>query len=119
MPTVLIVEDEDLVREIAQAEFADAGFRVIEAATGEAALAHLSLDHIDLLFTDVRLPGAIDGWRVARRARELHPGLPVIYASGFPGDAMDIVPGGRFIAKPYRPTAIVAVARELGATKTG
>ena len=94
--------------------------RVIEAATGEAALAHLSLDAIDLLFTDVRLPGAVDGWRVARRARELHPELPVIYASGFlPGDAMDVVPGGRFIAKPYRPTAIVAVARELGATTPG
>lgn len=119
MPTVLIVEDEDLVREIAQVEFADAGFRVIEAATGEAALAYLGLDHVDLLFTDVRLPGAIDGWRVARRARELHPGLPVIYASGFPGDAMDVVPGGRFIAKPYRPTAIVDVARELGATRSG
>ena len=119
MPTVLIVEDEDLVREIAQIEFEDAGFRVIEAATGEAALAHLSLDAVDLLFTDVRLPGEVDGWRVARRARELHPGLPVIYASGFPGDAMDIVPGGRFIRKPYRPTAIIDAARELGATAGG
>ena len=107
------------MRDIAQVEFSDAGFRVIEAATGEAALAHLALDAIDLLFTDVRLPGAIDGWRVARRARELHPGLPVIYASGFPGDALDVVPGARFVAKPYRPTAIVDVARELGVARPG
>ena len=114
MPTVLIVEDEDLVREIAVVEFEEAGFRVIEAATGEAALAHLAIDPIDLLFTDIRLPGSIDGWQVARRARDLYPDLPVIYASGFPGDAIDVVLGGRFIRKPYRPTAIIAVARDLG-----
>lgn len=115
MPTVLIVEDEDLVREIALVEFEDAGFAVVEAATGEAAIAHLSIMPFDLLFTDIRLPGKIDGWAVARRARELHPGLPVIYASGFPGDAIDVVPGSRFIRKPYCPTAILDVARELGA----
>ncbi len=113
MPTVLIVEDEELVREIATMEFADAGYRVLEAATGEAALGHLDGETVDLLFTDIRLPGALDGWRVARRAREINPQLPVIYASGFPGDAIDVVPGGRFIRKPYRPTEILAVAREL------
>lgn len=113
MPTVLIVEDEDLVREIAQAEFLDAGYRVIEAATGEAAMAHLAVDAVDLLFTDIRLPGAVDGWSVARRARELQPTLAVIYASGFPGDAMDIVPGARFVRKPYRPTSIVDLARAM------
>ncbi len=113
MRTVLIVEDEDLVREIALVEFEEAGYRVIEAASGEAALAHLAVDTVDLLFTDIRLPGEIDGWRVARRARELHPGVPVIYASGFPGDAIDVVPGGRFVRKPYLPTMILDVAREL------
>ena len=115
MPTILIVEDEDLVREVAQAEFADAGYRVIEAATGEAAIAHLGLDAVDVLFTDIRLPGAVDGWTVARRARELHPTVAVIYASGFPGDAIDIVPAARFVRKPYRPTAIVDLARAMRA----
>jgi DNA-binding response OmpR family regulator len=119
MPTVLIVEDEDLVREVALVEFEDAGFRVLEAADGEAAFAALDAETVDLLFTDIRLPGAIDGWHIARRARERHPGMPVIYASGFPGDAMDVVPGGRFVAKPYRPTTIVAMARELGAAASG
>ena len=113
MPTVLIVEDEELVREIALVELEDAGYRVLEAASGEAALAHLATGEVDLLFTDIRLPGALDGWRIARRARDLQPHLPVIYASGYPGDAIDVVPGGRFIRKPYRPTQILDVAREM------
>ncbi|MBV8972879.1 MAG: response regulator [Sphingomonadaceae bacterium] len=119
MPTVLIVEDEDLVREIATTEFAEAGYRVLEAATGEAALGHLGSDAVDLLFTDIRLPGTLDGWRIARRARELHPHLPVIYASGFPGDAIDVVPGGRFVRKPYRPVDILTMAAELSAAGFG
>jgi len=103
-----------MVREIAAAEFEDSGFRVLEADDGDAALAHLAADTVDVLFTDIRLPGAIDGWHIARRARALHPGVPVIYATGFPGgDSLQIVPGGRFVSKPYLPTAIVAAAREL------
>jgi CheY-like chemotaxis protein len=113
MTTVLIVEDEALVREIALLEFEDAGFRVVEAGDGETALAALAGGKVDLLFTDIRLPGRIDGWSIARYARAIRPGVPVIYASGFPGDAMDLVPGGRFIPKPYRPTAIVELAHEL------
>jgi len=103
-----------MVREIAVAEFEDSGFCVLEADDGAAALAHLAAGAIDVLFTDIRLPGVIDGWHIARRARELNPDLPVIYATGFSGsDQLQIVPGGRFITKPYLPTAIVAVAREL------
>ncbi len=113
MPTVLIVEDEDLVREIAVVEFEEAGYRVIEAPSGEAALAHLAAERVDVLFTDIRLPGTVDGWGVARRARELNLRLPVIYASGFPGDTFDVVPGGRFVRKPYLPTAVVKLANEL------
>ncbi len=115
MTTVLIVEDEPLVREIALLEFADAGFEVIEAYDGETAFAKLADGHIDLLFTDIRLPGEINGWDIARRARELHPNVPVIYASGFPGGTIDVVDGGRFVRKPYLPSAIVSLARELAA----
>lgn len=113
MPTVLIVEDEELVREVASAEFEDSGFTVLEAVDGDAALAHLAATAIDVLFTDIRLPGAIDGWEVARRARALFPGLPVIYATGFTGGELQIVPGGRFVGKPYLPVAIVTAALEL------
>ncbi len=114
MPTVLIVEDEEMVREVAAAEFADAGFTVIEAGTGAVALALLEGGAaVDLLFTDVRLPGDMDGWAVARQARALHPALPVMYATGFPGDRLAMVEGGQLVGKPYRLPVIVAQARRL------
>ena len=115
MPTVLIVEDEPLVREVAAFEFEDAGYRVLEAEDGDSALALLSgSDVIDLLFTDIRLPGEIDGWTIAARARDLHPELPIIYATGYPGETVRPVANSRFIRKPYLPTAIIATARALG-----
>lgn len=114
-PTVLIVEDEALIREIVAAEFTDAGYRVVEAGDDEAALAILDgSEPIDLLFTDIRLPGRLDGWGIARHARQLRPGLPVFYATGFSSDDPQIVPGGLFFRKPYLPTTIVAAARALG-----
>ena len=122
MPAVLIVEDEALVREVAAAEFTDAGFVVIEAGDGASALAHLDPDAaIDVLFTDIRLPGTLDGWAIARYARSVHQALPVIYVTGFAGDGLAMVEGGHFVGKSYRPTAIVATARALiaGATVGG
>lgn len=114
-PTILIVEDEFLVREIAVVEFQDAGYDVLEAGDGNQALGLLDQHAtIDLLFTDIRLPGQIDGWEIAARARELRPSLPVIYATGFSADTLQLVPGGRFFKKPYRPTDIIAAAKEFG-----
>lgn len=116
-PCVLIVEDEALVREIAALEFGDAGFEVLEAGDGPEAVALLeSGSPIDLLFTDIRLPGPIDGWTIAVRARALRPGLPVIYATGFSADAATPVEGGQLFHKPYRPLAIIAAAKALGVT---
>ena len=113
-PVVLIVEDEELVREVATIEFEDAGFQVIEAGDGDTAVGLLASDvPIDLLFTDIRLPGSIDGWAIADFAREVRPDLPVIYATGFSGDAPRLVPGSRFFKKPYRPVAIIEAARAM------
>ena len=114
-PTVLIVEDEDLIREVVAAEFADAGYNVLQAIDDVGAFAHLTADRpIHLLFTDIRLPGAHDGWMIALKARELRPGLPVFYATGFSDRSPQLVPGGLFFRKPYRPMTIVEAARELG-----
>ncbi len=113
-PTVLIADDETLVRMIAVEEFEDAGYAVIEAADGaEAVEALRSNQPIDLLFTDIRMPGAIDGWEVARIARELRPGIGVIYATGFSAEDLQIVEGGRYFRKPYRLTAVLDTAKEL------
>src|SRR5215218_5326868 len=66
---VLVVEDEWLVRELIVGELLDAGFDVVEAESGEAALARYHEHNPDVLFTDIRLPGQIDGWDVAERCR--------------------------------------------------
>ncbi len=81
---VLVVEDEWLIRDTVVAVLAQAGFRVLEADQGETALATLQErgPAIDLLFTDIRMPGRLDGLELARRARALLPGLAILVASG-------------------------------------
>lgn len=114
-PTVLFVEDEDLVRLIIAEELREAGFNVIEAVDGGRALEVLNNgSSVDLLFTDIRMPGRLNGWEVAEQARSLRPNIPVIYATGFSEDAPRIVPEGRLFQKPYRASAIIAAAHELG-----
>jgi CheY-like chemotaxis protein len=112
--TILIVEDEALVREVTAIELEDAGFRVLAAGDGHEAFSLLRNEAgIDLLFTDISLPGGIDGWTIASQARALRPDLPVIYATGYAPDALKLVPGSRFFKKPYLPATIIAAAREL------
>ena len=114
-PTVLIVEDEPMVREIAVDEFEEAGYRVMTAADDRTALSILeSKQPIGLLFTDIRILGTLDGWAVADRARRLRPDLAVIYVTGFSGGQMQMVEGSLFFRKPYRLAKIIAAARELG-----
>jgi CheY-like chemotaxis protein len=114
-PTVLLVEDEALVRSMIADELLDAGYLVIEASDGQGALEMLTKQpSVDLLFTDIRMPGGLSGWDVAEQARVLRPDIPVIYATGFSEAAPRLVPGARFFKKPYRARAIVDAARELG-----
>ena len=82
-PCVLIVEDSYLLLEIIASLCETQGIRVIEASTGEAALTLLRArgGEIDWLFTDIHLPGLIDGWSVAHAFRSLHPDRPVVYTS--------------------------------------
>ncbi len=113
-PTILIVEDEVLVREVTGIEFEEAGFRIVLAGDGHEALGLLRTDTtIDLLFTDISLPGGIDGWTIASSARLLRPDLPVIYATGYSPNTVKLVPGSLFFKKPYLPVRIIAAAREL------
>jgi CheY-like chemotaxis protein len=113
--TVLVVEDEVLIREVLTNDLEDAGYRVLEAETGERALSLLRIwqDKIDWLFTDIRLPGAIDGWRLAEEFRLSHPLRPVVYATAFSEEWPQQVPGSIFLRKPYRPAQVVAAFRRL------
>ena len=113
-PVLLVVEDEPLVRQLIVLELEDAGYDIIEAETGEEALAALRLNpNISLLFTDIRLPGSMCGWDIAEQARALRPDLPVIYATGFSGE-LRLVPGAEFMRKPYKPSAVIDCMRGLG-----
>jgi CheY-like chemotaxis protein len=112
--TVLVVEDEILVREMIAEELRDAGFAVLEAGDGEVASSLLSArDSVDVLFTDIRLPGRLDGWAIARLARQLRSALPVIYATGYTVDRSAEVPGAIFLNKPYQPSQVVEIIGKL------
>jgi len=101
---VLLVEDEVLISEMIAELLAEHGFEVHVAANAKDALQHLSCGApCDLLFTDINRPGGVDGAALARMARELRPGLPVVYASGSVSKIQQIqaVPGAIFLPKPY------------------
>ena len=79
---LLLVEDEFLISEMVAEDLSEQGFVVSAVANASDALSHLASAAVDILFTDVKLPGGIDGMTLARRAREMRPDLPVVYASG-------------------------------------
>ncbi|MGY8637045.1 response regulator [Bradyrhizobium sp. 14AA] len=110
---VLVVEDDPLVREFVVETLREAGYEVIHASTGEEALAWCKRQVADVLVTDVRLPGTIDGWQIAERCRENDPGLPVIYATGFSPVTPRPVPGSLSLQKPYHPDEVVRAVKQL------
>jgi CheY-like chemotaxis protein len=90
---VLLVEDEDAIREILKAELADAGFEVIDAPSGALALAAIEAgEHVDLLVSDLSMPG-MDGLTLIRAAQEKRMELPAILLTGYAGDAATLALG--------------------------
>ena len=113
--TVLLVEDETMVRMLGCDVLEEAGFEVIEAANADEALAVLRQGTgVDVLFTDVEMPGSLDGYGLARLAHERWPQVKVLIVSGrrHPGPG-DLPPGGAFIGKPYSPGEVVRRVREM------
>ncbi len=103
LPIVLVVEDDDLVRESAIGMLEDAGFAVIDAETADAAWILLEVDPtISALFTDIEMPGSMNGLELARRVAERWPHVRLVLTSGRAGlHSRDMPPDGRFVAKPY------------------
>jgi two-component system, OmpR family, response regulator len=112
---VLIVEDDEHLREVVATALSDAGYTVLEVGTGEAAMTLLRSNQgeVDWLYTDIRLPGLVDGWRVADEFRFSHPARPVIYSSGYPAGDRNCVSCSRFLQKPFAPTELVNAFNEL------
>jgi PAS domain S-box-containing protein len=110
-PSVLVVEDNDDVRELAEQVLGMEGYAVQSAASGEQAMDLLREGAaVDLLFTDVIMPGGMNGLELVEQARALRPGLPVLVTTGY----MDELPEGgrggglRILAKPYRQEELLA-----------
>jgi CheY-like chemotaxis protein len=114
-PAVLIVEDDFLIRMHAAEMIADAGFDVVEAASADEAilLLEVRLD-ITVVFTDIQMPGSMDGLKLAAAIRGRWPPIKIVATSGLVDVRQDDLPeGGRFLSKPYSPEQIVRTLREL------
>lgn len=115
-PVLLVVEDDFLVRLTLVDALSDGGFEVLEAADAQEALALICAHaEISAILTDINLPGGFDGFALARAARVIRPGVPVVYASGRYNTAESgkVVDGARFLAKPFTPALACATLREL------
>jgi DNA-binding response OmpR family regulator len=104
-PTVLVVEDEVLIR-MATAEYLrGCGYRVVEAGSGDEAVAVLETDiRVDVVFTDVTMPGTLNGFGLAQWVRRERPGVRVIVTSGVARtaqEAQDLCAHGPLMEKPY------------------
>lgn len=112
---ILVVEDEPIIRMGAIQMLEDAGFAVVEANNAHDALAILeNRSDIRVVFTDINMPGTLDGLRLARMVRGRWPPIHLIVTSGLlsPSDD-DLPPGGRFIRKPYDPAHVMGTLRDL------
>jgi CheY-like chemotaxis protein len=116
--TVLVVEDDTRVRQLTIKRLKLIGYQVLEASDGPTALEILQRGAaVDLLFTDLIMPGGLSGREVARRARVLKPGIKVLLTSGY---AEELVHGDdlqrerlKVLRKPYQQADLVAILREI------
>ena len=115
---ILVVEDDDDVRELAVSVLRDKGYDVTQAASGGIALAILDQDlPFDLLFTDIVMPGEPNGIKLAEWARRLRPDIKILYTTGF-GAALrfDNRSLGEVLAKPYRSKQLANAVQQLLST---
>ena len=112
---VLVVEDETLLRWHAVAMIEDAGFDVIEAGNAAEAISVLEArTDIHVIFTDIQMPGSIDGLRLAHLVRNRWPPIKIIATSGqLRLRDYELPEGGRFLPKPYSAVEITGTLREL------
>src|ERR1700722_7168458 len=114
-PVVLVVEDEFLIRMNAAEMIEEAGFEVAEASNADEAVAILEsrLD-IAVVFTDIQMPGSLDGLNLAKAVRDRWPPIHIVASSGLVDVRTGDLPhGGRFFPKPYSPAQIIGALHDL------
>jgi CheY-like chemotaxis protein len=116
MPTVLVVEDEMMVRMPIAEYLRDCGYTVLEAADASEAIATIDAEGpVSLVFSDIRMPGKMDGFGLAEWFQAHYPSVPILLTSGYNGGRdlpLDPVSRARFIKKPY---SQMQVARQIAA----
>ncbi|HKU96143.1 MAG TPA: response regulator [Vineibacter sp.] len=116
-PTLLVVEDEVLVRMPVADYLRDCGYRVLEASTAaEAQAVFNAKEPIEIVISDVNMPGDMNGFALAKWIREEHPGVKVILTSGINNmakNAEDVCSDGPFLEKPYTYDNLAAHIRRL------
>jgi len=115
LPLVLVVEDELLLRLNAVSLLEEAGFGVLEAASADDAIALLeSRQDIRIVFTDINMPGSMDGLRLAHAIRNRWPPIELVITSGQMRLRKEDMPErGHFLSKPYDPSELVETVRSL------
>ncbi|ODS97570.1 MAG: hypothetical protein ABS49_09720 [Erythrobacter sp. SCN 62-14] len=116
--TILVVEDDKLVRQYVVSQLKSLGYRVFESGEGKSALEILhQVPDIDLLFTDVVMPGGIGGRELSEAARTLRPGLKVLFTSGYTENSIvhngKLDPGIELLSKPYRREQLAMKLRKV------
>lgn len=108
-PIVLLVEDEEIVRELIAEALREAGMAVIEAESADAAMGLLMEGVlVSFLVTDVQMPGSMDGLELARRVQADYPTIGVLVTSSKPAPAASAF---EFIQKPYEPSAVAVLVK--------
>lgn len=116
-PIILVIEDDRDLQMMVEDALRDGGYEPAIAGSGEEALTLLKAfrTKYSALVTDIRLLGRLDGWRVARGAREIDPSFPVLYITGGGGDEWPTrgVPDSVLLNKPFSPDELVAAVAKL------
>lgn len=117
LPAILVVEDDHLIQGMVEDALAEGGFEVATVGSGEEAITLLKgkTTTYRALVTDINLRGSIDGWEIARIARELDPAFPIVYMTGAAVDEWPSkgVPNSILLAKPFAPAQLVTAVSQL------
>ncbi|AXE65621.1 hypothetical protein BBF93_16330 [Hyphomonas sp. CACIAM 19H1] len=115
---ILLVEDDELVREHLANQLTGLGYRVLQAASGPEAIGVLwETEGVDLLLTDIVMPGGMNGRELAEKACHFRPGLKVLFTSGYTENAIvhhgRLDPGVELLSKPYTRKELAAKVRKI------